>query len=178
MRVIFVRHCLTDWNAQKRIQGHTDIPLNRVGREQAEIIASALGEQNVTRIISSSLSRASETATIIGAKLHRTVDHDKRLMECGFGTLEGKTLDDVAEIIGGVMPPAAAPYDFRAWGGEHRDGVLARTLAALADALAEPSEGAVILVGHGRSHNTLLHHLGEAPLPDRADWRIIDVRLP
>ncbi len=178
MRVIFVRHCLTDWNVKKILQGYIDIPLNVAGLRQAEGLAEALAMQQVSEIVSSDLSRAAQTAAPIGMRLGLKVRCDKRLRECSFGRLEGLAIAEIERLRGAPLPPPTEPYDFRACGGEHREGVLVRNLAVLMDAPAEPSEKARILVGHGRSLNTLLHYLGEPPLPERADWRIVDVRLP
>lgn len=178
MLVIFVRHCLTDWNTKKILQGHIDVPLNEIGRRQAAALAETLATQRVSQIVSSDLARAKNTAAPIGKNLGLKVRHDRRLRECCFGRLEGLSIAEIERLRGAPLPPPSEPYDFRSWGGEHRDDVLARTLAVLTDALTEPSESARMLVGHGRSLNTLLHHLGQPPLLERADWRIVDVRLP
>src|SRR5260370_25534521 len=63
------RHGETDWNAAGRWQGHTDIPLNAKGRAQAEAVASALQGAGLSGIVSSDLSRAYETAKIVGERL-------------------------------------------------------------------------------------------------------------
>ncbi len=180
MRFILIRHCLTDWNELGLVQGLTDIPLNNRGRDQAEVLAHALAAQGITRIVCSPLSRASETATIIGMKLRLPVRHDARLKECGFGTLEGKTPAAIAPLLGGPVPSDDVPYDFSPFGGERRADVIARHEQALQACLAEPVDGATLIVGHGRGLNTLLRHLGEPTGLKRGDWRAVayDSRLP
>lgn len=87
----FIRHGQTDWNLMGKIQGQHDVPLNDTGRAQATNVADKLARFNLEYIISSDLSRASETAQIIGNKLNIRVDYDARLREYDFGILTGMT---------------------------------------------------------------------------------------
>ena len=64
--VIVMRHGQTDWNAQFRMQGRTDIPLSATGRAQAAAAAPPAAALKPTRIIASPLSRAFETAEAVG----------------------------------------------------------------------------------------------------------------
>ena len=66
-RICFVRHGETDWNVEKRMQGHTDIPLNAHGVMQADRLAKALlkTRQHFDCIYSSDLERAFHTAKTI-----------------------------------------------------------------------------------------------------------------
>ena len=84
-----VRHGQTDWNLGNRIQGQYDISLNGTGRIQARELAEKLARFNIEYIISSDLSRAVETAQIIGNKLKIGIDYDARLREYDFGRLTG-----------------------------------------------------------------------------------------
>lgn len=90
-----LRHGQTDWNLQARLQGSTDIPLNDTGREQARRAAALLDGRGLTRIVSSPLSRALETARIVGAALGLEPVIDDRLIERHFGLFEGMTIDEV-----------------------------------------------------------------------------------
>ena len=65
MKLYIIRHGETDWNVKRRFQGHSDIPLNEEGRRLAYLTAEALKEVPFTRIYTSPLKRASETAAII-----------------------------------------------------------------------------------------------------------------
>ena len=69
MRVLLARHGQTDWNAAAKIQGASDVPLNARGREQARSLAERVRRERVGAIYSSPLSRARETAEIIGKTL-------------------------------------------------------------------------------------------------------------
>lgn len=92
-----LRHGQTDWNLAARLQGSTDIPLNDTGREQARRAAEILRDQNVERIVSSPLSRALETARIVGEAIGLEPTTDIRLIERHFGLFEGMTIDEVRQ---------------------------------------------------------------------------------
>lgn len=85
----FVRHGQTDWNLKNQIQGHTDIPLNEMGIDQAKSVAVLLVNQGITRIISSPLMRAHKTAEIIQEVLQVPLHVHEGLKERFYGKLEG-----------------------------------------------------------------------------------------
>jgi broad specificity phosphatase PhoE len=91
--LILVRHGETDWNAQRRWQGHSDTELNDAGREQARLLAEGLDPVDV--LYSSDLARARETAEILAATLGVEVRFDQRLRERGFGAWEGLTMEEI-----------------------------------------------------------------------------------
>lgn len=94
MALYFVRHGQTDWNAEKRIMGRTDIPLNEQGRRQAEEVRNNLANKALVAIFASPLSRALETAKIIAEK-HSNVSLTiaPELIERDFGEFEGLVND-------------------------------------------------------------------------------------
>ena len=63
--LLLVRHGETDWNREHRVQGHTDVPLNAVGRAQAEALAESLADALLAGVYSSDLARARQTAEIV-----------------------------------------------------------------------------------------------------------------
>jgi broad specificity phosphatase PhoE len=89
--LLLVRHGETDWNAEGRLQGHTDRPLNPYGREQAKKLAERLDGDSIAAVYASDLSRARETAEIVGERLGLTVVIDPDLREKNWGTWEGLT---------------------------------------------------------------------------------------
>ena len=97
--VYIIRHGQTDWNIEKRTQGHTDIALNTDGIKQAELIAEKIADLKIDNIISSDLKRAYMTAQIINKNFNKTIETDKRLREFCFGTLEGITRDKITQEI-------------------------------------------------------------------------------
>ena len=88
-----IRHGITEWNELGKVQGTSDIPLNELGRKQATNIGARLREEGKWDvIISSDLTRAIETAQIIGSKLNLPISHyDKRIREIHCGEIEGTT---------------------------------------------------------------------------------------
>ena len=136
-----VRHGQTDWNAQRRLQGSTDIPLNDVGRGQARDAVAVLSEYQWDAIVSSPLSRAAETADLIAAGLElRPARRVPELTERSFGPAEG--LQDGPEL-----DALRIPGGFR--GAESEDGAARRGLTSL-EALAEEFRGGrVLVVAHG-----------------------------
>ena len=67
--IYLLRHGQTDWNKMGRMQGQTDIPLNQTGRDSAYSCVQDILKAGVTRIISSDLMRAKQTAEIINSCL-------------------------------------------------------------------------------------------------------------
>ena len=92
-----VRHGLTDWNAARKIQGQTDIPLNEIGRMQAKLLANRLLSEpyRFDAIVSSGMLRAEETARIIGETLDIPILlPEAGLKERAFGLVEGTTPEE------------------------------------------------------------------------------------
>jgi len=139
-----VRHGQTDWNAERRLQGSTDIPLNDVGRGQARDAVAILAPYEWDAIVSSPLSRAAETADLIAEGLGLTVARRvPELTERSFGPAEGMQ-------AGPELEAPRIPGGFS--GAESEDEAADRGLAAL-EALAEDYRGQRVLVV---THGTLL----------------------
>jgi probable phosphoglycerate mutase len=139
-----IRHGQTDWNAQRRLQGSTDIPLNDVGRGQARDAGSVLAGYEWDMIVSSPLRRAAETADLIAAGLGLNVARRvPELTERSFGRAEGLQAGPELEAL-------RVPGGFR--GAESEDEAASRGLGAL-EALAGEFPGRRVLV---IAHGTLL----------------------
>lgn len=89
MKIYIMRHGETDWNIIKRLQGRSDIPLNDEGRRLARITSEALADVPFTRIYTSPLLRAKETAMIIKGNRDIPVIEEERIQEISFGVYEG-----------------------------------------------------------------------------------------
>lgn len=135
-----VRHGETDWNRHGRLQGSSDVPLNDTGRAQAREAAHRLAASDWDVLVSSPLSRASETADLIGAELGltRTASYPD-LRERHYGEAEGLTdYEAYYEWPHGLYP-----------GLEPRIEVARRGLRTLSELHTEHSDSAVIVVAHG-----------------------------
>jgi len=95
--ITLARHGETDWNAERRFQGHADPPLNERGREQARALAGALGDTPLSAIYSSDLRRSEETARIVGDA--RGIEPEPRsdLREIDVGEWSGLTFPEIDE---------------------------------------------------------------------------------
>lgn len=173
MRVHLVRHGQSAWNAEGRLQGQTPhVPLTELGRRQAFAAARQLVERSAERAITalhtSDLTRAAETATIIGVALNLTPRPTEALREQALGRLEGRlTRDLVAEPT-----PEGAHVSEVAWGGgESIEHVWQRIDRWLPTVLTGARD--VVLVTHGdtmRVALTWLRGLGHRDVV----WRPID----
>lgn len=93
--LILLRHGQTDWNVLQRMQGHTDIPLNEIGRRQALAAAPSVAALGAQVVVASDLSRAQETAGAVTALTGQSFGTDVRLRETGMGEWEGLTRSEV-----------------------------------------------------------------------------------
>ena len=121
---LLARHGETDWNLERRVQGHTDRPLNESGRAQALALADRLSTESLDAVYSSDLARARETAAVIAARHGLDVIETSDLREKDFGSWEGMTDTEIM---------ARFPNAHRGeWGdGESRDELADRVVAAL-----------------------------------------------
>jgi broad specificity phosphatase PhoE len=135
--LLLVRHAETDWNADGRLQGQTDRPLSDFGRRQAQRLAGELEREEIEAIYSSDLSRARETAEILGERLGLPVALDPELREKDWGTWEGLTAveRDRVEFVGESTEA-------------HQERML-RALRRISD--RHPGSGCVLVVTHGGS---------------------------
>ena len=95
-----IRHGVTDWNRQGRFQGLTDIPLNDEGIAQAQAAVRRLRDIRLDYVVSSPLIRAVKTAEIIAAASGKPVAIDAGLIECDFGSFEGRPISEVMDEHG------------------------------------------------------------------------------
>ncbi len=151
-----VRHGETDWNRERRVQGHTDVPLNDEGRRQSLALAKELSATHLDAAYSSDLSRARETARlVIGAGATALVE-DPDLREKHFGTWEGLTDD----AIRARYPQAV----IGSWGdGETVDAMDSRVIEAVERIARSHDGGSVLLVTHGGPIRALYRHAGVDP---------------
>ena len=91
--IYLIRHGQTNWNAERKIQGQTDIPLNQIGQQQAKDVSEEISKLKIDKIFSSDLLRARETAEIINEKIGAKIEYDKRLREVNYGNYEGIHVD-------------------------------------------------------------------------------------
>ncbi len=149
-RILAVRHGETAWNKDTRVQGHTDIPLNEVGRGQARKLALALKSEAIDAFYASDLSRALETAELSARAQGRRVRQHKGLRERAFGSFEGLTWAEIES----QHPQEAQAWrkrlpDFAPPGGESLVQLQARVVATVNEIAAQHPGEHLMLVAHG-----------------------------
>jgi broad specificity phosphatase PhoE len=155
--ILLARHGETDDNRPPlRFQGFRDTPLNDTGRRQAAELAERVAGDGIASLWSSDLSRASETAGIVGERIGLQATLDPRLREASRGVWEGRLFDDVKR---------AEPEQFAAWmragadwrfpGGESLQDQQDRVGAALEEIHAGGRLPALV-VCHGGSIRVML----------------------
>jgi glucosyl-3-phosphoglycerate phosphatase len=138
------RHGQTIWNAERRFQGQTDIPLDETGEAQAEYAARRLATLRPDAIFSSDLTRAASTAAPLARLTGLSITLDKDLRERSGGDWEGLTDDEIAERY---------PAERASWNppnGEPTVAVADRVRVALARIAATLADGQLaVVVSHG-----------------------------
>ncbi|RJG07165.1 histidine phosphatase family protein [Noviherbaspirillum cavernae] len=95
--ILLIRHGETAWNAEKRLQGHLDVPLNDEGRRQAAALGQALRNEKLDAVIASDLLRARQTAHAVAVPRGMDVQVDPGLRERCYGAFEGMLYADIGE---------------------------------------------------------------------------------
>jgi probable phosphoglycerate mutase len=150
---LLVRHGETDWNFERRVQGHADRPLNETGRAQARALADELAGEPIDAVYSSDLVRAHETARIVAERLGLDVIALPDLREKHFGTWEGLTDREILARF----PDARRGH----WGdAETTEDVARRVLGALRRIAQTHPKGRVLVVAHGGPVRAALIHSG------------------
>jgi broad specificity phosphatase PhoE len=147
---------VTEWNLQGRFQGRTDVPLNDEGIAQARTAARRLQKAPVDIIVSSPLIRAVATAEAIAAEVCRPVDIDADMIECDFGSFEGRSIHEVMAEHGITTKASLAkilPPDAERW-----NSISERSLRCVSKWLNRHPQAVVLFV----SHDAVMQSMAEA----------------
>lgn len=172
-RLVLVRHGETAWNAEQRIQGQLDIPLNERGLWQAERAGRALADEGLQAIYSSDLQRASATAAALARHTGLPVQTDAALRERAFGHFEGATFREIEER----WPEDAARWrrrepDFGPGDGETLSAFYARSSAVALRLAARHPGQTLALVAHGGVLDCLYRAATRIALDAPRTWQI------
>ena len=150
-RVCLIRHGETDWNAMRRLQGHTDIPLNARGHAQAHATALALRGKHFDALYCSDLLRATQTAEYLALELGVEPIHDFRLRERHFGAIQGLSWEEAAERYPELHGPlrARVPDVVPPGGGESLHAFSERIVSTLSELAARHEGQSLLVVCHG-----------------------------
>ena len=169
-RWFIVRHGETEWNAQGRIQGHSDVSLSEKGQRQARLVARRLAGVDIDVAYSSDLRRSAETARrILGrrpALLHTTA----QLREYNKGVFEGLTLEESRDRHPELYAASLVKdLDFAPTGGESTRQTSVRVATFMDELKDRHVDDNVLIVGHGGALRAAFVALMELPL--EANWR-------
>lgn len=149
MTTIFLaRHGESDWNVEKRFQGHSDRPLTERGRKQAHALADLVASEKIGAVYTSPLSRAQETAEIVAARAGLEPVALPELREVDTGSWSGLSRADVE---------ARFPEGFSRWrsggsgweDGETYEQMAERVIGALRTIAEDHPDGRVLVISHG-----------------------------
>lgn len=149
-RVYLTRHGRTALNAEGRLRGLSDPPLDEVGIAEVSRLAVALAARRPVAVVSSPLQRAVATAKAIGAAANVPVTIDARLTDRDYGPMTGLRRDEVESRYGSVD---SAP------GVESRTALADRVRRAFFELVAELGTGPIVLVSHDAFNTALLSQL-------------------
>ncbi|HEY1092056.1 MAG TPA: histidine phosphatase family protein [Burkholderiaceae bacterium] len=172
-RVILIRHGETDWNADTRIQGQLDIPLNARGREQAQRLADALAGETIDQIYASDLQRARATAEAVGATRGQPVLLERALRERAFGSFEGLSWAEIEERF----PQDSARWrareaDFAPGGGERLADFYARSVSTVTRLAALHPGQSLVIVAHGGVLDCVYRAAQRLDLDAKRSWAL------
>jgi probable phosphoglycerate mutase len=150
-RLVLVRHGRTAWNLEGRAQGHTDVGLDEVGREQARAMAPVIGAMTPDTLWSSDLARATQTAEYVATATGLEARYDARLREFDVGERAGLTTPEFAERY---------PEAYQSWraghitggvpGAETPEQVISRMVPALREIWDGTGDGeTTVVISHG-----------------------------
>lgn len=163
MRLLVIRHGQTSGNKEGRLQGQrNNEPLTPEGVKEVEALIPLLADTPVHALYSSPLTRARETAEIFARVFSMPMVERKELMERDFGTLSGKTWDEIAALghISLKERDKALCYDYRPFDGENAEGVKTRIILLVNELLEKQREHTVLCVTHGGIVRILYDVLG------------------
>lgn len=169
MEIYICRHGKTNWNIEKRKQGHKDIPLSKEGIIQAKKMADVLCNMNGI-VYSSPLMRAYKTAEIIfpNKKIHT----DNRIKEISFGILEGLTEKEILNKYGNIYNDfCKKPFEIKIPNGETYIDVYKRVNSFIDEIYNE--EKNIFIVAHEDVNKIIITKLLNFDLK-----KAIDIKQP
>lgn len=179
-RLVLLRHGRTAWNHVRRAQGHAPVPLDEVGHEQARRAGALLAGLRPTRLWSSDLERAAQTAAHVSAAVGLDIEHDPRLREFSVGERQGMTYDEALARWPHIATASGFHEQLRdVPGAESADDVVRRIVPAVEEHLAALGPGETgIVVTHGAALKLALcgllgwpmHLAGTLGVLDNCSW--------
>ena len=166
-RFCLVRHGETDWNAERRLQGHTDIGLNARGLAQAEQMARAIKRMNLAFdvLYTSDLQRAAKTAKAIEQLFTTSAITNTELRERHLGALQGLTTDEAPQLEPDLWKShLSRNINEQLRGGESIQQFADRINTALEKIHNQHLGKTILLVSHGGALDMMYRIASKQPL--------------
>ena len=157
--IILIRHGETEWNSQKRMQGHSNSDLSEVGRGQIQALGELMKNVSFDHIYSSDSLRARQTAEAITQYSGHTLQFDQRIREKNLGVFEGLTSTEAKERhpeVYRLFKTAGANYVIDE--GESTQQLLERAFEFIEEIRLRHSQERVVMVTHGGVVRVLMKH--------------------
>lgn len=143
--LILLRHGRTASNAEARLQGDSDVPLDDVGKIQAEQAGAYIRDRwEIDTVFTTSLQRSRQTAVLAGFSAD-TLGVDDRWREISFGEFEGRKVEEVAPDLGTRW---RADINYRPKGGESLPSLHDRVAEACAEMTVRAADENILVVTH------------------------------
>lgn len=155
-----VRHGETEWNQKNLVQGHTDIPIAEAGKKQARERAASFKEISFDHVVSSDLTRAKETASILSEGRSLTIHTSSSLREQSWGSWEGHSFDKLREMFGTGFNSYSGNNPHAVPGVESHREVALRVKPFLKELASNYPGNNILVVTHGGVLKGLIFHLG------------------
>jgi probable phosphoglycerate mutase len=180
--ILLIRHGETAWNAERRLQGHLDIPLNEEGERQARLLGDALASEPIDLVVASDLQRARQTAQAVAAVRGMPLLIEPGLRERCYGGFEGLLYSEIEQRF---------PAEFAAWQARDVDAILpsgknrgesfrqfyARATNAILG-LAHTYPGRTLaIVAHGGVLECAYRMAGKLPLETPRDFKVYNASI-
>ena len=170
--LLIVRHGATDWNAEGRIQGHTDLGLSDTGAEQARLLGERLAQIPIDAAYCSDLKRAAETAKFALGDRDVVLQGVSKLREYHKGAFEGMTLPEIKDQFPDDYPRYLEKnLDYAPEGGETARDVSVRVAGIFDEIKTKHLNETVLVVGHGGSLRLAMASLLGMPL--EGNWSFV-----
>lgn len=183
MLIYVIRHGQTDWNAERRLQGQKDIPLNAIGREQARQngldLAEILKVEAIPfEFVASPLGRTRATMEIMRAAMNLPAQNyrtDERLVEVSFGDWEGHTVKELkATVRDRIVERNLNKWDFIPPGDDAESyEIMSWRVASWLNSVERPT----VCVTHGGVIRSLFRTIADVPKNEAAEGEIPQDRI-
>ncbi|AHM56600.1 phosphoglycerate mutase [Peptoclostridium acidaminophilum DSM 3953] len=166
-RIYLTRHGQTEWNVQKRFQGHRDSNLTEMGVRQAQWLRDYMKNKPIDRVYSSPLPRAYTTAQIVTEGMDIEIERRDGLKEMNFGVWEGMSESDIKESSAEQLHNFwNRPHMFEPVGGESYEEASKRITEEFEDIVKSSSGSNLLMVVHGVVLKLILLHAENGCMED------------